>query len=825
MNGLTQDLRYALRQLRKNPWFTATVVLALALGMGANTAVFSVMNAVLLRMLPVGDPHRLYFVHEGNGQWQPPSAGSTGSSDTSFSEPVFEALRQRRDIFDDLIAYAPLSISGKAAVRYSAMPEEAEGDEVSGNFFSGLSVATVHGRGFTVADETSHASVVVISYDYWTRRFSRDPSILGQTLYIRNIPFSIIGITSPGFRGVEPASSTDFWIPLQNRTELNAWGIPASINSLYGTPRWWCLLLMARLRPNVTPSQAQNALQSTFGEAAESSLGKIDPKRWKPLLDFFPAKGIEGYNQQYREPVQMLMGLVLLVLLIACTNVALLLMARNEARQREFSLKIAIGAERAHLFRQLFSESALLVAAGAVLAWGFAVAATRELAGWSGIESGLDPDRNVLLFTLGISVLSALAFGLVPLWVALRAPVAGVLRAATANITRDRYSAMRGRTLMSFQVAIGLILLVAAGLLLRTLRNYEIQDLGLRTDGLLVFGVTPQSARTPQAAFDFYSTLLTRVRNLPGVEGVTMMDNRIGAGWTDNNTPDLDGINLVAKFGDGAVVRSNAVGPGYFHVLGVPILQGRDVSEADTPTSARVVIVNETFVKRFMPNTNPLGHRLRDDRTIVGVVKDSKYSSVDEPAMPMAYYAMQDLYAGATVNVEVKVHGEPLSLLPTIRRVVAEMDPGVPLESPMTQLAQFELSYSQPKMFARLGGFFGGLAILLVATGLYGTSSYRTNRRTGEIGMRMALGAQRRQVLWMVLHESLLICSIGMAAGLAAALPGVRLLRSMLYQLSPFDPLSFVLAMFCVALIGGAAALLPAWRAANVDPMVALRYE
>ena len=825
MNGLAQDLRYALRQLHKNPGFAVIVVLALALGMGANTAVFSVMNAVLLRMLPVRDPQRLYYVHEGNGQWQPPSAGSTGSSDTSFSEPVFEALRLRQDVFEDLIAYVPLGLSGKTAIRYRDMPEEAEGEEVSGNFFSGLSAGILRGRGFSLADETNHSPVVVISHDYWTRRFARDPSILGQTLYIKNIPFSIIGVTSYGFRGIEPASSTDFWIPLQNRPELNAWGMPASGDTLYGTPRWWCLRLMARLGPHVTPVQAQNALQSTFGEAAKIGIGTIDPKQWKPLLDFFPARGIEGYNQQYRKPVQMLMGLVLLVLLIACTDVALLLMARNEARQREFSLRVAIGAEKTHLFRQLFSEGALLVATGAALGWVFAIFATRTLSNWSGIESGLDPDRNVLLFTLGTSVLSALVFGLAPLWVALRSPAAGVLRATTANVIRDRHSAVRGRLLMSSQVALCLLLLVAAGLLLRTLRNYETQDLGMRVDGLLVFGVTPQTARTSQETSEFYRTLIARIRNLPGVDGVTFMDNRIGSGWSNNNDDSLDGVNLFAKFGDSALIRSNAVGPDYFHVLGVPILQGRDISDADTPTSTKVAVVNETFAKRFLPNTNPLGHRLGDNRTIVGVVKDSKYSSVDEPVMPMAYYAIQYPSAGGTVNVEVRVQGEPLSLLPMIRRVVAEIDPGVPLESPMTQRAQFELSYSEPTMFARLGGFFGVLASLLVATGLYGTSSYRTNRRTSEIGMRMAFGAQRRQVLWMVLRESVLICSIGVVVGLPVAFLGARLLSSMLYQLSPFDPISFGLATLCVALVGGGAALLPAWRAAKVDPMVALRYE
>jgi len=824
MTGLLQDVRYALRQLRKNPGFAGVAVLTLALGIGANTAVFSVMNAVLLRALPVRDPQRLYYPQIAGGN-QPPGAGNTGNSDTSFSEPVFEALRQRTDVLDDVIAYVPLGI-GRVAARYGEAPEEAQGDEVSGNFFSGLGAQIFRGRGFSLPDEKDHALLAVISYDYWTRRFARDPGVLGGTLFVKNVPFTIIGVAARGFRGVEPASSTDFWIPLQSRPELHAWGNPASENSLYGTPKWWCLPLMVRLRPNVTPLQAQNALQSTFLEAAQTGIGAIDPKQWKPLLNFDPAKGIQGYNQQYREPVQILMGLVLLVLLIACTNVALLILARNEARQREFSLRLAIGAERLHLFRQLLTESALLVSAGAAVGWTFAVFATQALAAWSGIETGLDPDVNVLLVTLAISAASALAFSFAPLWLALRVPVSGVLRATATNITQGRRRSLSGQGLMASQVAICLLLLVAAGLLLRTLRNYETQDLGMRVDGLLVFGITPQQSHGAQSTVEFYRTLLDRIRGVPGVESATLMDNRIGSGWSDNNDDDdLDGARLRQKFPSKSLVRSNHVGPGYFHVLGVPILAGRDVSDSDTATSLPVVVVNETFAKRFLPDTNPLGHRFHN-RTIVGIAKDSKYRAVDEKPVPMAYYpSFQDLNAGATLHVEVRVQGEPLSLMPTLRLVVHDLDPDVPLEKPMTQRMQFEESYSQPKMFARLGGFFGGLAALLVATGLYGTLSYRTNRRTSEIGTRMALGAGRGQVLWMVMRESLLISCIGAAAGFPLAFLCTRFLRSMLYELSPFDPLSFAGAVFCVVMVGAIAAFLPARRAARIDPMVALRYE
>jgi predicted permease len=824
MNGAPQDLRYALRQLRKSPAFTLVALLTLALGIGANTAVFSVMDAVLLRGLPVRDPRRLYYLQIAAGN-QPLGASNTGNSDTSFSEPVFEALRQRHDVLDDLIAYAPLGLP-KVAVRSGDAPGEAEGDEVSGNFFSGLSAGIFSGRGFTLEDEKDHSPVAVISYDYWTRQFGRSPGVLGSTVFIKNIPFTIIGIAAHGFRGVEAASSTDFWVPLQNRPELNAWGNSAGFQSLYGTPKWWCLPLMVRLKRGVTPAQAQLALQSTFGEAAKIGIGTIDAKQWKPLLNFDPAKGIEGYNQQYREPVRILMGLVFLVLLIACSNVALLIVARNEARQREFSLRMAVGAEKGHLFRQLLTESSLLVMAGAGMGWLFALLATDALAAWSGIETGLGPNRNVLFFTLAISAVSALAFGIAPLWIALRAPVSDVLRATATNITRDKCRALGGRVLMSSQVAVCMLLLVAAALLLHTLRNYESQDLGMCADGLLVFGITPQRAQNAQNTLIFYRTLLDRVRAAPGVESATLMENRIGSGWSSNNDDDVDGVNLTPKLGAKATVRSNNVGPDYFHVLEVPIVEGRDISDGDTPSSLPVVVVNETFVKRFLPNTNPLGHKVRDNRTIVGVVRDSKYRAVDEEPMPMAFYpTFQNLSGGETTHVEVRVHGEPLNLLPTLRQVVHDIDPDVPLEKPMTQRAQFDESFSQPKMFARLGGFFGGLAALLVATGLYGTLSYRTTRRTAEIGTRMALGAQRGQVLWMVMRESLLISCIGTAVGLPLAVICVRLLGSMLYELSPFDLSSFVAATGCVALVGGVAAFLPAWRAANVDPTVALRYE
>jgi predicted permease len=818
MRSTTRDFEFALRQLRKAPVFSIVVVLMLALGIGANTAVFSVMNAALFQLLPVAHPHDLYFVRMANGEGDPPGAGSTGDSNTSFSEPVFEALRQRADIFEDLIGYVPLSFNKSVGVRHGDLPESAEGEEVSGNFFSGLGVRMERGRGFSFDDERFHAPVVVLSYDYWTRSFARDPEILDRTIYVKGIPFTVVGITPHGFKGVEPAASTDFWIPLQNRPELNAWG--SSWDTLYGSPKWWSLRMVARLRGGVNPAQAQQALAGTLAGVVKETVGTVDSKEWKPLLDFVPARGIGGYNETYRTPVEILMGLVGLVLLIACTNVALMVQARNSARQHEFGLRMAIGAGQGNIFRQLLCESLLLVGIGAALAWLFAVAATRLLASWSGIETGLSPDRTVLLFTLIISILAAFTFSLVPLWSAVRAPVAGVLRSTSSNATATRNRVAAGRVVLSTQIAICLVLLTAAGLLLRTLRNYATQNLGMRAESLLVFGVTPQGNVDGHV---FYRRLLDRVSQVPGVESVSIVGNRPGTGWSDNNDLALDGVPQ-----QGVLLRSGGVGPNFFRTMGIPILAGRDVADSDGPGARPIAIVNETFVRRFLTGTNPLGHVLGSQdfkRAIVGVVRDSKYTGVDEKPMPMAYYPAMQLSSLATMHVEVRTRGDAMALLPEMRSAIAAMYPTVPLEQPMTQQAQFDKSYEQERMFAALGGFFGVLAALLVATGLYGTHSFRVNRRRTEIGIRMALGANRSQVLLMVMRESLWVLAFGLAAGIPLTLLAMRSLRSLLYEISPFDPLAFGLAIAVLILVSTSAVLAPARRAASVEPMNALRTE
>jgi len=524
------------------------------------------------------------------------------------------------------------------------------------------------------------------------------------------------------------------------------------------------------------------------------------------------------------------MAMVGLVLAIACGNVAMLLVARNSARAREFSMRIALGADRSRLFRQLLTESLLLVAAGALLGWMFAIAGSGSLAAWSGIEVPFSLDTTVLLFTMAISLLCAVVFGLAPLHGAASSSAGPALKTTGASAHRSGRSACVGKAVVGAQMTFGLVLLVGSALLMRSLRNYETLPLGLRTDGLLLFGASPLNTHSDDEKARFYQTLMERLRAVPGVESATLMENRLGAGWSDNNVYAIDGIVPTGTF-DEIGVRSNDVGSDFFHVLGIPILRGRDITDSDSRAAPKVAVVNETFAKRFFPHDDPLGHGVGGTKPgqvyrIIGVAADSKYTGVAEKAMPMVYFNYCQAHSISDMHMELHTSGSnPEALMPSVRAVLRELDPNLVMQKPMTQRAQFDESYSQARMFARLSMFFGLTAALLVATGLYGTLAYRLTRRTPEIGVRMALGAQPGQVLWMILRESLLINGVAVLAGLPLALAGAHLMRSMLFGVAPADILSFAGALIGLTVVAFAASLIPARRATKVDPMVALRYE
>ena len=828
MHSFRQNLRFAIRQLAKTPGLALVCVLTLALGIGANTAVFSVMNAVLLRSLPVSDPSRVFYIHTTGA---PNNAGNTGDWETSFSYPVYDALRRQSQAFSDVMAYVPLSID-KVAVRIgNAQPEEAEADMVSGNFFSGLGVKMERGRGFTPQDESAHSPIAVISYNYWTRRFSRSPDAVGQTLVVKGVPVTIAGITAQGFEGVESGNSTDFWIPLQNRAELNAWGMTAEDSKLYmARPTWWCLRMLARLAPGVSNAQATSRVQNVFQSAAYEGIGKPQAGEKPPVLSLHEAKNFPGYDDYYGKPLTVLMAMVGFVLLIALSNVAMLLIARNAVRQREFSLRLALGAGRGQLFRQLLTESLLLIVAGGLLAWAFAALATRALAAWSDIESSLAPDHTVLFFTLGILLLSALIFGLAPLRTAMASGPALVLKTSTATANLDKGKARTGKIVVAVQMALCLTLLAGAGLLLRTLRNLETLPLGMQTEGLVVFGLNPQTTHTNAEAIAFYNRLIDRLRALPGVRGVTAMSNRIGSGWSNNNCcVQIDGAKIKNSNYNGRF-RNNVIGSDFFHTLGVPILAGRDFSDADNASQQMAVIVNETFAKAYLPGLNAVGHHItvgKQSVIIIGVVKNNKYTSITEDPIPMLWTDYMQMPSGVgEMHIEMRVSGsDPISILPAVRHVISEMDSSLPLQQPMTQLAQFQKSISQQQLFARLAGFFGLIAVLLVATGLYGTLAYRVGQRTVEIGVRMAVGAKRGQVVWMIVRDSLQMAGIGVLLGIPLVVLVSRLLSTQLFGVKPYDAVSYAAALIGVALVALTASLVPASRAASTDPVKALRAE
>jgi predicted permease len=826
-SNVWRDVRYGARQLAKRPVFTIVCVLTLALGVGANTAVFSVMHVVLMKMLPVEDSSRVFYVHTTGF---PDGASQTGDPNTSFSYPTFRALREQSGL-QEVMAFIPMSSSGKAPVRVGTVPEEAAGDMVSGNYFLGLGVGTELGRSFVQKDEDDHTSVAVISERFWATHYAGSRDVVGKTLYIKSFPFTIVGVARKGFEGTEGRLPSEFWIPLQSRPAFNAWGAPVEKGMYLTEPKIWAMKLMVRTASGVGREQALAKAQAVFERAAYTGIPQKRAGDKTYQLSFNEAKQFDGQDDSFARALKILMAMVGLVLLIAMSNVVMLLMARNASRQREFSVRLALGAGRKEMVRQLLTESVLLVALGGAVAWAFALGATRALGSWAQIESNLQPDGVVLWFTLSMLFLLAVVFGLAPLRPAMFSGPEMVLR-SSATISQASLQKVRaGDAVIVTQIAMCLVLLVGAGLLLGTLRNLLKTPLAQRPEGLLVFGLHPQHAHTKEESITFFIALQQRLRTIPGVESVSMAANRPGSGWSSNgNGVFVDGHKPNGLEPGQAGFRANTVGPDYFRTMGVQIIQGRDFSDADSAAAPEVVIVNETFAKKYVGTKNAVGHVISNEIggkpiLIVGVVKDHKYTSITEEAMPMFWAVFTQGGAVNELNIEMRVSAHPMAMLPTVRKVIAQIDPDMPLLEPMTQSAVFEESISQQALFARLAGCFGVLALVLIATGLYGTLAYRVSCRSAEIGVRMALGAQRRQVVWMVLRGSLLLTATGVTIGIPLAMAVGMGLESSLYGMKSLDIASYMFAILGVALVALLASAVPASRAARVNPLSALRLE
>jgi predicted permease len=838
LETVVQDIRYGLRQLRRNPGFTAVAVLTLALGIGANTAIFALMDAVMLRTLPIRDPEQLVqLVCRYHNRPNPDHSGyGSDSEEPTFSYPLFQQLRKHDNALVTTFAFVPLGFTKETvSVVDGKNASMADGEMVSGEFFSGLGVQPIFGRAISDSDEQPGAPhVAVISYAYWSRRFGRDGSILGKTITVGGQPTAVIGVAPPEFFGVQPGRSVDIWVPLSKYTGLGPWGIKGT--SMFGDGDWWWLMIMGRLKSGASQAQAQAELELTFQQAAAATLSKRPKPEDGVHLALVPAaKGLDLLRDQYSEPLHILGIGVLLVLLIACANIATLLLARANARAKEITVRLSLGSARGRLVSQLLSESLLLAMSAGALGLGIAVWGVRILArlltGDVSLLGLVHINGLVLAFTAASALITTALFGVVPAVATTRGDLVRTLK-ATPGQEFGTARFVTGKALVVGQIAVSMVLLVGAGLMVRTLYNLEHSDLGFRQQNLLVFKLdgTQTGYSGPQLQ-RLYNRVLYRVRGLPGVQNATYSGFAPLNGWENDGSFAVDVGPERVQNND---ALWNAIGPKFFEALGIPILLGRGIEAKDVGGAPQVAVVNPAFARKFFGKADPVGHRVSQDEKfnprnsaeIVGVVANARYNRLRGEFPPTVYYpAAQMTEDIGSVYFEIRTAKGPMSLLGEARRVVSDISPGLPLADVKTESQQIAEDLVEEHMFARLASFFGFAALLLTCIGLYGTMAYRVSRRTHEIGIRVALGAQRGHILRMVLRETALLVVIGIGVGLPITLASTRLISSLLFGLKPDDAVTIATATALMILVALLAGYWPARRATKVDPMVALRYE
>ncbi|MGH9535919.1 MAG: ABC transporter permease [Terriglobales bacterium] len=829
MGALLRDLRYACRQMAAAPALAVIVVLSLALGIGANTAVFSLTNAVLLRDLPVAQPGRLVLLRWGGGDH---SFNSTNDLPEGyvFSYPAFQRLRARAADLSSLFAFVPLGGTENTTVVVNGHPGLADGSMVTGQFFSGLGVRPLLGRGLLPRDESLGAPpVAVISYGYWTRRFSRDPAILGRSVLINGMAYHVVGVMPPSFHGLRPARRFDLWVPMLERPGLGPLGYPDG-DFLAAKNRIW-LEVMGRLRPGATRAQAQAQLTTIFQQfLTEISTPKPKPGTLPKIEALSGIHGMNGVVQMTAQPLLLMIVLVGLILLVACANAAALLLARAASRRREISVRLALGASRGRLLRQLLTESVLLAVCGAVIGLGFALLGLRAMAAevnTMGLGIAIHPqlDLRVLLFTAAVAFITGLLFGILPALRATRVELAGALQERGATAGSARLGA--GRALLIAQVAISVLLVASAGLFVRTLHNLQAEDLGFPDSHVLLFTVDPtQTGYHGARLMQIYAALQLRLSHLPGVRAATLTEATPLSGSGNGGPARAEGVAHQPTERD---VRWDIVGPDYLNTMGIPLLMGRDFGPQDTGTSPKVAIVNEKMARRFFGTADVLGrhfHLTGVDWEIAGVMRNATYGTPGTPMQAQAvvpYTQFQELVTG--MNVALRTYGNPASVLAEVRAAVHSLDPGLPLGDVRTERQEAAAGIAGQRILAWLAGLLGFISLVLAAIGLEGSMAYLVARRTGEIGIRMALGAQRGAVLAMILRQALWMVLIGIAIGVPLTLGVSRYTAALLYGVQARDPRSLAIAVALLAGVGALAAYLPARRAAQVDPLTALRYE
>ncbi|PYU46888.1 MAG: permease [Acidobacteria bacterium] len=828
------DIRYGLRTLARNPGFAAVAVLTLALGIGANAAIFSLMNALLLRTLPVNNPSQLVLF--GEGKWGGIMDELPNRSWQLFSFPFYRQVQGDSSAFSDVTAISSMSSAPHGTIGDSAETEEIYAHLVSGTFFSTLGVNPILGRTFGEDDDRipGGSPVAVASYAWWKRRFGGAPSIIGEKMSIGSTVYTIIGVTPQEFFGTSVGESPDVWIPLSMEEVL-----PPGWKGL-NDKMFQSLYIIARRRPELSIEQAQTNVNVLFKQAALEMAGSQPAKKQldgiqHAFIKLTPAaSGLSRLRVQFSQPLRALMAAVGLVLLIACANIANLLLARATNRQREIAVRMSMGAGRWRVIRQLLTESFTLAMLGAVLGVALASWASKLLlvmvsGGPETIPVDVGLDSRVLVFVVLVSLATPLLFGMAPAWRAARVELNSSLKQGR-NIAA--VNSPLARALVVGQVALSLVLLVGAGLFLRTLVNLTNVDMGFDKHNVLVFGIEPASVgyKEDSRLTRLYQEIERRVSAIPGVRAASFSFFTFNQGawsedaWTPEESPEAKGNREVVY---------NKVGRGFFSAMGLKLLSGRTFDQQDSENSPKVAVINETMARLFFPNESPLGRRFRmdgpdakpeNDRIVVGVARDAKYMALKERPWPAAYlpYSQEPGYLW---NFEVRYSGDAGSTAPAVRQVIHDVDPRLPVTGAGTLAEQVDHSVVDQRLTAQLSSFFGLVAVFLACIGIYGLMSYAVVHRTNEIGIRVALGAQQGQVLRLIMRQGLVLAASGVAVGIALALIFTRLLRSLLFGVQPFDPVTFIGVAFLLTLIALAACYLPARRAMRVDPVVALRYE
>ena len=801
LSMLLSDLRYAVRTLRKSSVFTAAAVLTITLTIGGNTAIFSVVNAVLIRPLPFPSPDRLMQVAEKNDKLQLSSFGASVLNYLSWKE-------QQR-VFEDLaaIGYASLALTGRGD------PEQFQGNTISPSLMRVLGIQPVAGRNFREGEDSPGSEpVAIISEALWKRRFAADPAVIGAHIVLNGVSRAIVGVAPPALPFL---TSGDIWIPLT----INP-GKEIRLNHV--------ITVVGRLRPGVTQRQAQAEMN-----VVASRVGKQYPevKDWGiHVIDF--QSWIVPDN--LRTALLVLLTAVGFVLLIACSNVANLLLSRAVSRQKEIAVRTALGASRARILGQLLAESLLLSIAGGAAGLLAALWTVKLMNG--ALPQGLLPvtqvavDRSVLLFALAITVVSGLLFGFAPAWHATRADLNTVLKQASRGAVGGPHLLVRNG-LVAGEIALATILLVGAGLLVQSLAHLQRVQIGFQSDGLLTFQIAPSPAKYPDQPrrWSLYRRLLHELSTLPGVRGAALSSGLpMGAG-AQTHSPFVPSGRSLLPAGEAAAVDWRSVSPGFFRTMGIPLISGRDFTEQDSPGAPEVIILSRRAAKIYWGDEDPIGKSLHRpttsvNYTVVGVVGDVRNVALNQES-PTLYFTSTARVLAFSMDVAVRTEGKPEDTLSAVRRKVHDLDPELPLSNVRSMEDWVSLNAAQPRLNAALLGIFAGVALLIAAIGIYGVLAYSVNQRTREIGLRLALGAQQSGVLRWIVGKGMLLAAAGVAAGLAAAYPLSRLLATLLFGVQPSDPLTFSAVALLLLTVAFAACLLPARRASRVDPIITLREE